>query len=123
MRHGYVSRMILTQPEQANLFNDYWQLNHLIHKFFKILGPGFNGFINLEFNSIPPCYDEGYPDEARHHIKMTLLRQHKPYQTILTTEEMENLIFQGEIRAQLRLWRACALSIDWKRVGPTLIDN
>ena len=93
MRHGYVSRMILTQPEQANLFNDYWQLNHLIHKFFKVLGPGFNGFINLEFNSIPPCYDEGYPDEARHHIKMTLLRQHKPYQTILTTKVMENLIF------------------------------
>ena len=112
MRHGYVSRMILTQPEQANLFNDYWQFNHLVHKFFKVLGPDSDGFLNLEFNSIPPCYGERYPHEARHHIEMTLLRHHRPYQTILTTGEMENLIVPGEIRAQLRLWRACASSTD-----------
>ena len=101
LRHGYVSRIILTRPEQANMFNNYWQFSHLIHNFFKVLGADYDGFINLEFNSIPPCYDEGYPDDARHHIKITLLPHHRPYQTVLTTREMENPSIQGEIKTQL----------------------
>ena len=62
--------MILAQTEQANPFNDYWQFNHLVHKFFKVLRPDSDGFINLELNLIPSCYDEGYPDEATHHLKI-----------------------------------------------------
>ena len=72
LRHGYLARLILAKPEGSIVFNDYWQLNNLAGKFFKALDK--DGFINLEFNSIPPCYDEGYLDKAIHHIKITLMR-------------------------------------------------
>lgn len=44
-------------------------LCHLIHKLFKALGLAIDGYyINLKFNSIPPCFKDGYPDEARYSI-------------------------------------------------------
>ena len=94
LSHGYLAQVILTEPEQVNVFNDYCQLNHLIHKFFKASGPNYEGFVNLEFNSIPPRYAEGYPNEAR---------RHKPYQEILTTRDMVDLILSSNMKDQLRL--------------------
>lgn len=79
------------------MFSDYWQFSHMLRKFFKALGPECDGFINLELNSILPCYDQGYLDEAQHHIKITLLRHHTAFQTKLTVQEMENLVILGDI--------------------------
>lgn len=75
LRYGYLARIILTSLEQANSLNDYWKLSHLIHKFFKFLRTHMEGYFNLELNLIPSSYDEGYLDEACHHIKITLHKQ------------------------------------------------
>ena len=70
----------------------YNKINQLIHKFFEALD--HDGLINLKLNSIPLCYDKGYPDETRHHI----ICHHKPYQDKLTTRDMENLIISVNIK-------------------------
>lgn len=70
LRHGYLAVIILTSLEQVNFLNDYYQLSHLLQKFFKALGTHMDGYVNIELNFIPPSYDEGYHDEALHHIKV-----------------------------------------------------
>lgn len=94
---------MLTGLEQANFLNDYWQLIHLLQKFFKVLGPHLDGYVNLKLNPIPRCYDEGYFDEAMHHIKITLVRHHELDQEKITTIKMEDMVVLGDVKKQMKL--------------------
>lgn len=114
---------MLTSLQQANFLNEYWQLIHLLHKFFKALGLHLDWYVNLQLNSIPPCYDEGYPDEARHHIKITFLYHYKPDQEMINPIILEDMIVLGNVKKQMKLWRASAISTDWKMTCPTIVDN
>lgn len=107
LRYGYLARIILTSLEQANSLNDYWKLSHLIHKFFKFLRTHMEGYFNLELNLIPSSYDEGYLDEACHHIKITL---HKQSQERMPPRNLKDVIIPRDIKRHMRLWRACAIS-------------
>ena len=78
--YGYISRITCPDKKQLIFFRPQWRLALPVHEYFrKMVG----GFINLEIISIPPSFEEGYPNEARDHIKMTILRDHEPHQVRL----------------------------------------
>ena len=70
LENGHVAKIIITEEKHIKVLNKHWQLVHIFHQIFKYYSPE-DGFINLECRSIPPKFDK-YPDNARHHVKITI---------------------------------------------------
>lgn len=62
----------------------------MIYKLFKKME--VRAFINLSIESIPPGYETGYPDEARHFVEICLIYRSYPYQVLVTPQVIHDIV-------------------------------
>ncbi|KAH7682604.1 Retrovirus capsid N-terminal protein [Dioscorea alata] len=106
MKFGMIGRIVLTKSKQVKFFQKHWKLSYLLTKIFK--KTKFPAVINLAITSIPPSYNEGYIEDARHRITVEVFSKSVPYQTHLPIgafkEELQQ--FDTSVAEQISLWRA-----------------
>lgn len=118
LKNGYVSRIIITKSSQLEYLKEYWQLCLILNR----LLPVRKGFVNLEIRSIPPGYETGYPDDARHWVTIRVIEGY-PKQTRSTPKEFLEFWYPEETKSHLELWRAFELSYKYDKQIPLIHEN
>lgn len=85
----------------------------MIHKLFKKIE--VRTFNNLTIESILPGYEIGYPNEARHFIKIYLIYRSYPYQNLVTQKTIQDILIEftlqpDDVAKHMQQWRTFMLA-------------
>ena len=59
----------------------------------------------------------------RHHVKVTIFREYAPHHITFTPRDFFDVLLTGDIKEQLKLWRALKMATKWKLMALSLVDN